>query len=195
MDFDQLAEIKRFAREKVKKGTGSQHGWDHIERVRNNALKIINLLKIKDIDLNLLEASCYLHDVPINRVNYYPLLNHWLEKLTIKRYLPEILGEFKIKENEKNILFNAVYSHPFSIPYKHLNRDKDIYTQVLQDADSIDYFSHEREKSYVNSINKIMIYRLGRFFSKKYLSYGRSHLGQYLNFPELDKFKWYENGY
>ena len=92
-----------------------------------------------------------------------------------------------IDVGEKAILEKAIYSSPFSFPFKKLNRNWDLYTKILQDADTLDFFSYEREASFNKVKEKIVFYAFLGLFSDRALSYGRKNIANYLNFPELAK--------
>jgi HD superfamily phosphohydrolase YqeK len=192
MTEEQFQKIKKYTQAVMKQSNDPQHSFDHVERVRIYALKIVELLKIKDVDLKLIQVACYLHDVPICMFHKSPPIKHWLENYAVIKYLPQVLRELDISGEEYAILLNAIRRHTFTIPYRRLNRNGDIYTKIVQDADSLDYFSHEREESFVKNKNKFFSYFIASLFSKKFLSYGRSHLQQYLNYPELSKHDWYQ---
>ena len=187
MTNNQLKEVKSFVKEKAKKIKDPQHGWDHFQRVANNAQKIVKSLNIQDkIDLNLLLASCYLHDM--NHAFYSPgLMNYFLEKKRLRLILPKILADLPVNENDKKIIENTVYSIPFSFPFKKLNRNGDLYKRILQDADTLDLFSREREVGLENASKMYIFYAFLRIFSGWALKYGRKHLKNYLNFPQLVK--------
>ena len=187
MTTGQLKEIEDYSKKIISSKNIPQHTWGHIIRVRKNALKIVKILNLKNMDLNILEAACILHDVPVIIAKHSWLAGHFLERQSIKLYLPVLLTKLGVSEIEKKILFNAIYNHPFSIPYRHLNKNKDIFTQVLQDADSLDYFSKEREMEFRSSNNMTYLYRLVIRFSKRYFLFGRKHIHLFLNFPNTSR--------
>lgn len=187
MTNNQFKEVKSFVKEKAKKIKDPQHGWEHFQRVANNAQKIVKSLNVQDkIDLNLLLASCYLHD--INHAFYSPsLMNYFLERKRLGLVLPKILADLSVNENDKKIIENTVYSIPFSFPFKKLNRNGDLYKRILQDADTLDFFSKEREVSFEKASKMYIFYAFFRIFSDWALKYGRKNLKNYLNFPQLVK--------
>jgi len=191
MTGEELKKVEKFVRLKMNESNDPQHGWDHLERVRKNAITIVKYLNAKDIDLNLMQAACLLHDVPMSMFKHGPALRHWLENLAINIYLPYILETLKISKGESEILFRAIKFHTFSIPYRRLQRGRDIYTKILQDADSLDFFNYEREESFEKAKSKYFSYRLASIFSSKFLKWGRRHLELYLNYPELAKYSWF----
>ncbi len=167
----------------MEKAKDPQHQFPHLERVVRNALKIVGVLKI-DLDKNLLMAACYLHD--INHSEHSPsLLNYFSETKVLRRILPEILQKFDLSSEENKVIERAIYNHSYSFPFKRLNKDGDVYSRVLQDADTIDFFSKEREKDFSGSKKKFFFYKLISPFSNWAFSYGRKNLKNYLNFSEL----------
>ncbi len=166
-----------------------QHGLDHLLRVQSNAARIAEIIGVESkINKNLLMALCLLHDVPMNMAGNFPLGfigKHLAEKFIIRRKLPGILDELPLTVDEKRIVFGAIVNHPHSIPYKHLNKNKDLYTKILQDADSLDYFSNERMASLEKSKERFFIYRIGSLVSGPYFTWGRKNMREFLNFPEI----------
>jgi len=178
--------IKNFVNDRIREIKDPQHGWMHLRRVASYAQKIVKTLKEDKIDLNVLLAACYLHD--INYIFYSPgLFNYFLEKKRLKKVLPKVIAQLDINKDEKAIIENAIYSDPFSFPFKMLNRNGDLYTKILQDADTLDFFSKERENDFTKSKKKILFYALLRLFSGPILNYGRKNIGNYLNFPQIAK--------
>jgi HD superfamily phosphodiesterase len=162
-----------------------QHEWKHARRVGKNCRTIIQSLNLDNkVDNNLLQAACYLHD--INRVYYPPgFINYFFETRNSKKILPEILSTLGLKESEKTTIENAIYSSSFSFPFKKLNKDKDLYTQILQDADTLDFFNKDRVKSFEKSKGKYFFYKIVGALSNWAVKYGRRNIKNYLNFPEL----------
>jgi hypothetical protein len=180
---DELLRIKKFVKTEIGRGRDPQHDFGHLDRVAKNALKIVNILKIK-LDESVLVTACYLHDLN-HRAGHPSLLNYFSETKTLKRILPGILGKFKLSRKEKKIISEAIYNSPYSFPFRKLNKKKDLYSQVLQDADTIDFFSPEREKSFLRARKKFIFYKFLSPFSFWALGYGRKNLEKYLNFTQL----------
>jgi hypothetical protein len=170
MTESKLKEIKNFVKRKIDKMKDSQHGWKHLQRVADNARNIARSLRVESkINMLLLLAACYLHD--INHAFYTPgLMNYFLESRRQRRVLPGILSELKIDGEERS---------------KRLNKGGDLYTQILQDSDTIDFFSKQREISFKKAAAEFGFYFFLRPFSKWALRYGRNNLKNYLNAPEL----------
>lgn len=187
MTKTQLNKVKIFVKQRTSKLKDPQHGWSHLSRVANYAMHITKTLSAdKKIDTNLLQAACFLHD--INHTYYSPgIFNYFLESKRLKKVLPKILSELSIPESEKEIIENAIYSSPFSFPFRKLNKDKDLYTQILQDADTLDFFSKERERSFKSAVKDFSFYAFLSLFSNWALKYGRKNLYDFLNNPEIAK--------
>ena len=187
MTESDLKEVKTFVKKTVSNNKDPQHGWKHLQRVVSFAEMIVGSLEVEGkIDINLLLAACYLHD--INRAYYAPtLVNYFLETRNSKKILPVIINELNIKGSEKKIIENAIYSSSFSFPFKRLNKKGDLYTKILQDADTLDYFSKEREASFNKAKKDFRFYAFLGLFSGWALNYGRNNLKNYLNFPQIAK--------
>ena len=131
-----------------------------------------------------MQAAGYLHDILLAKrksKNYFSqLYSHIFEKALNKKQIRQVLEQFNLSAEEKEILATAIINHPYSIPYRRLNKQKDLYSKILQDADSLDYVSPERESNFIKGKGKRVI-RL----TKMYLSWIRNNLEKYLNFPEL----------
>jgi 5'-deoxynucleotidase YfbR-like HD superfamily hydrolase len=185
-----LEQIENFVKNKTANLKDLQHSYDHLQRVAKFAIKITQSLKIENkIDKNLLLACCYLHD--INNAFYSPgFINYFSEPKRLKLVLPSILDQINVDRHEKKIIENAVYSSPFSFPFRKLNKDQDIYAQILQDADTLDFFSKEREISFKKARNFFSFYAFLGLFADWGLRYGRKNLKKYLNFPQLAQEKY-----
>jgi hypothetical protein len=189
MSKNKYLEVKKYAQRVMRGSKDPQHTFDHLERVRKNALKIVDLMAFKNIDTNLLQAICLLHDVPVTLFSDSPAVGHFFERIAVKKHLPEVLTSLNIRGNEARIIKEAIYFHNFTIPYRLLNRKGDTYAKVLQDSDSLDYFSKDRERSLEIARNKYPFYFMLSLVSRKFLGYGRAHLGKYLNYQEISD-KW-----
>ncbi len=185
MKKGEVQRIKNFARELMEKSRDPQHDFTHLERVAKNALKMVKILKVEsEIEKDLLVVASYLHDV--NHSHFSPgLVNYFSEKRFLKKVLPGVLKRFDLSQEEKRTISEAVYNSPYSFPFKKLNKDGDLYSKILQDADTIDFFSKEREKSFNQAEKKFLFYKILGLFFLRGLKYGRKHLKNYLNFPEL----------
>jgi hypothetical protein len=184
METTDLQKIKSFAFKRYSQNT-SQHDIRHVEMVNNNALKICAILgKDREIDRNLLSAAGYLHDILKTNIKgglIFSMYYYLFERSLNRKHLSGIIKRFNLPENESKILENAIINHPHSIPFHQLNGKNDIYSQILQDADSIDYVSDTR----LVSFNKKM--RFLSPISKLYIYLIRKNIRFFLNFPEIAK--------
>ena len=183
----QLFKVKNLVNDRVRGIKDPQHGFIHLQRVADFAQKIVKTLKVENkIDVNLLLAACFLHD--INHTFYSPgVLNYFLETKRLKKVLPKVLAEMDIDVGEKAILEKAIYSSPFSFPFKKLNRSGDLYAKILQDADTLDFFSRQREVSFNKAKKNIVFYAFLGLFSGPALAHGRKNIANYLNFSQIAK--------
>ncbi len=191
MTKEKLIKVEIYSKDILSKSSDVQHSFKHLDRVRKNALKIVSLLKINDIELNLLQAMCLLHDIPQSMFNYGPAMKHFFEPYAVSKYLPKILNYLDITKEDQHILMNAITHHPFTVPYKRLNRKGNVYLKILQDSDTIDFLNADREKSFMKIKNNFIFYKILSLVSIKYLSYVRGNVGEYLNFPELARYNWF----
>jgi len=185
MDTKTLEIIKNYSIKEYSKSVDKFHDLKHIERVVKNASWIVRKLKMEDlIDINLLNASCYLHDILIaNRNaknNFSQLYNNLIERSLNRKYMMKILDFFDLDTKEKQILSVAIINHPNSIPFRILNRQGDLYTKILQDADSLDYISLNRQQNLIEEKGKLL-----NQIANKYIFWIRKNIKKYLNFPEL----------
>ena len=169
------------------KSSDPVHDWRHVDRVRMIALEIVKFLKIKRIDSNLLEAGCLLHD--LGYVN--------TKAGVLEMYFGEVKATLKLLEKlrEKELAFvdywdwrvilEAVKHHPLSFPFRKLNKKRNIYCQLLQDADTVDYFNQEK---LVEALKKKKIDWIHKNFKFVY-EFGYNNLRFFLNKPSVaDKF-------
>jgi hypothetical protein len=124
-----------------------------------------------------MEAICYVHD--LTYTVYDPgVKTYFLERRYITWILGGFLKEFDIDGKEKNIIINACSRHTHSFPFRRLNKKGDIYTKILQDADTIDFFQEDRMNSFLegNSRMFIPVVRLLRIVRSKFINF-------FLNIP------------
>jgi len=185
MTQKQLVQIKKYCLEKMALSQDPQHDIGHIQRVKQNALKITDLLNLKSkLNLNLLQAICYLHDIHYS--NLIPSLKaHLTEEKILQQTLPRVIKQFDIFSKDQEIILDAIYNSPHSFPFKKLNPQGSYYLKILQDADTIDYFSPERLVSLKQAKKKFFFYRLVSLFSGPVLRFGLKNLKNYLNYPHL----------
>lgn len=185
----QLAKIRQFARTEMQKSPDPQHDFAHVDRVRRNAFRIAKLFNLDDvIDRNLLSAICYLHDLAFTA--HKPSLRTWfLERRLVKKRLERLplLDLLGIPEEEKRIILNAITRHPHAFPLRRLNRHRDFYSQVLQDADTLDLYSVERLTTFTVSRQLFFFYRISSLFVDISHRLYKRNITKYLNFPKLAK--------
>ena len=185
MTESQLQQIKSVVRDKLAPFPHSQHGLTHVQRVWHNAQRLALELRQTDSHfLILLEATCYLHD--LGNVKSSPLLLRYVfeAQWTLNLTTPLLKG-INLPESEISLINHAILRHPWSIPFHRLNKQQDILTQILQDADSIDYFHPLRFlQPKVNLKSKSwgflflpIVYWYERF--------GQNHIHWFLNQPQF----------
>ena len=187
MTGSQLDKIRTFTAEEMKKSLDPQHDFVHLERVRTNALRIADLLDLNGaIDRNLLSAICYLHDLAFTARK--PGLRTWFfEGRFVKKRLKRLtlLDRLGVSQEEKRIMFTAIIRHPLAFPLRRLNRRRDYYTQLLQDADTLDFYSAERLASFTVSRQRFLFYRVCSVFAGFSHRLYHRNIHKYLNFPQL----------
>lgn len=188
MNRHELQKIEKFSRDVLLNVANPSHDWEHIQRVVKNARWILKKLNIKNIDLNLITAACYLHDIPVvlyARGPFGLIVGHYFEPKAIEVELPKILDKFSLSDEERKIIYMAVYNHPGSEGGR-LNRDGDIYSKVLQDADTYDVASDARIVGYKKSRAIFYSWAVPLIYGL-YTRYRRENIARCLNFPELAK--------
>lgn len=144
MTHKELSTIKQYALKAYAGSIGNSHDLEHIRNVYKNASYLAKKHAIK-VDTNLLEAICYLHDLTYTK--YSVGLRAWLfESRYVKKELDTIFhaGNVSINDDDKQILYDAVVNHPHSFPFRVLNKQRSIYAQLLQDADTVELFRLQR---------------------------------------------------
>jgi len=189
MTNNQLITLVNKVKSLLKGAPEPLHAFDHVERVARNTVKIAEILGLKkEIDINLLQAAGYLHDVP--KALTYPDLKssiktNFFEAQLVKKMMPGILAKLDVDSKEKEVLFKATVNHPLSYPYRKLNKKGDVYTKILQDADTLDLFSPERMAMFDRYKKNHLAYRIIGRFTKLHTALGFKHLSWFLNYPEL----------
>lgn len=166
--------------EKVSNVKDTSHDINHISRVRENSLKICNVLNLKDDDIDkyLLQIICLLHDFAFTYKKsnlFIHIFEGTIVKKIVKKYLEPISD---LTKEEKGVILTAVKNHPGSFPYKFLNKNKDIYSKILQDSDTLDLFRKERISNLKND------YPIMMFFMKNMFNPGPEKIKKYLNFEK-----------
>ena len=185
MTTKQLSQIKKLVVLQMSRVEDSQHDLSHLLRVRDNALKIVKVLGLTDkIDSNLLEAICFLHD--LTYVNHKTGLVAWvLERRFIREEVEKLLNKVEISSREKKIIIRAVVSHPHSFPLKRLNKSGDLYSQILQDSDTLDEFSKVRIDNFKKECSSSFSGRVKFFLLSPLIKYGKKNIDKFLNYPLL----------
>lgn len=182
MTDKQLYEVEKFVFACMRNSLDEQHDFSHVDRVRKNAIKIAQKLRIsKQLDLNLLQAMCLLHDYTYSK--YKASIGVYIfEGKIIKSLLSSLLDDFGLSDSDKVELIQAVSLHPHSFPFRRLAFKGSIYAKILQDADTQDFFYEKRVESFIHSNRK---YKITAPLSNLLVAYGRKNLGKYLNFPSI----------
>jgi hypothetical protein len=184
---DTYREIKAYAIARMAKTKDSGHDDKHILRVKNNALKIVRLLELEGkIDKNLLKATCLLHDFTYS-VRKPSTYTYIFEGSIEKHIIRTVLEKFSLSDTSKKIIIDAVYRHAHSFPFRKLNRGHDIYTKILQDADTLDYFDCLRVGAYMRKHDRGIFGDIKKKLTEKFIKYGLTNLSSFLNYPELAK--------
>lgn len=184
---DVYKDIEKYAFSQIVKSKDINHDKNHILRVRDNALKIVRLLKLENnIDTNLLKAICLLHD--ITYVEKKPSIYvYFFEGHIEKKIAQSVLMKFNLPSEMKDIIIDAVSRHTHSFPFKRLNRKRNPYVKILQDADTLDFFYCSRIKIHTGKSDKGVFKNIRIFMSRKLIEYGINNLAIFLNYPILAK--------
>lgn len=177
--------LTQLAHREMRRTTDSFHNLAHVERVRKNALRIAAIFGLeKSLDINLLQTACLLHD--LTYVAHRPgLRTRICEGRLVNKKALAVLEKVGVGERDKATILRAVVNHPHSFPLQRLHKDADVYTKILQDADTLDIFHPARMRSFRSVRRKFLAYRLLSPFSIPLFNYGRKNLEKFLNFPEL----------
>jgi len=173
------------------------HDISHIERVKDNALKIARMKELnkeETFDLKLLEAMCLVHDLSYVYYKTGLKLNINENKL-IAKILPEFLAECDISDKDKKSIINAASKHSHSYPFKKLNKKEDLYTQILQDADTLDLFHEKRVENFKEKITRKKLLKPAGKITDIIINHSKKNIHKYLNMPEIvEKFHFCECG-
>ncbi len=175
----QLEAIKNKAKTEMSNTNNLLHQMDHIHDVVDNARELTQILNLQDkIDNNLLLACCYLHDLTYAS-NPFFLKAYIFEGKLVQKPARKILKQVNANIPDTQSILHALKNHPHSFPFKKLNKDQDLYSSLLQDADTIDVFDEDRLKKLFHSLgikNRII---------KSFVKFGFENLEDYLNFPSV----------
>lgn len=182
MDQQQLKKIQFFAKNAMLKSKDTTHDWGHIERVVKNAHSVANYLNL-DLDKNLLKTCALLHDFSFSKNRGNTFVKHSFEvPMTLRLLRKAFVSELNfVSVQDQSVIIEAIKHHAFSFPYHRLNRKRSLYSQVLQDADTIDYFSKERFQQACQRKSLLITYKLLKFI----YDFGFHNLKYFLNFPQL----------
>lgn len=184
MTKDQLKKIESIVYKEMA-NVKAPHDLSHIKRVRKNALQIAKMLNCEnELDMYVLEASALLHDLTYSekKSNLY---TYFFERLLSKKKPAQVLNNVAVNPFEKHIILNAISKHPYSMPHQILNKKEDLYTRILQDADTLDYFSKPRIETFKQKFKKSIC--LGILLSLSFIMIRivSRNIKKYLNFPEI----------
>ncbi|HJX45677.1 MAG TPA: HD domain-containing protein [Patescibacteria group bacterium] len=178
-------QIKTYSLSRMAKLKDSNHNDEHVIRVKNNALKIIRLLGIeKEVDENLLKAICLLHDFTYT-IRKPSLYTYIFEGHIERRIIRLVLEKFDLSQRVREIIVGAVFRHTHSFPFRRLNKKHGIYSKILQDADTLDFFNCLRIKMFMSKHDKGIFRNIREYLSGKLIEYGINNLGKFLNYPKL----------
>jgi HD superfamily phosphodiesterase len=183
----ELARIKEKIKNLLKNAPEPLHAFDHALRVSENSAKIAIALGVDtEIDMNILQAAGLLHDIPkaLTPTTFLKsLASHFLEASLVKNNLPQILDKLELKGKERNTIYNAILRHSLSFPYRRLNKNADLYTKIIQDADTLDLFSPQRMAKFRKYRKSLLQYKL----IGGIIDWGVNYKSWFLNYPELAK--------
>lgn len=117
-------------REKVKgiMENDVSHGFDHVERVYNLAMRIA---KTEKVDLDILKSAVLLHDVARGKENKGEIECHASGGKIIAK---EILSEMKFPKEKISAVLHCIEVHRYSKNLKAEAKE----AEILQDADRLD---------------------------------------------------------
>lgn len=185
MTKHQLQAIDKHARRVMSKTLDPQHSYQHVDKVRQNALKIVDILHLqKKIDLHLLQAACLLHDVTF--AYHRPGFITWVKEAKyLKNILPDMLAQFHLSVGDRYLLSEAVYKHTFGFPFRLLNQKYSLYSQIVQDADFLEAIAKTRLIDLRENRNLSKFYKVVSLFSGLFIKRIRNKAGKYLNLPNI----------
>ena len=134
------------------------HGWNHAQSVVANAKCIFNQVDF-DIDIDILLTAALLHDLHYSVEKNSKLVSYIAERKICARVTRQVLEKFgqTFTAREQAIIVQAVYNHPFSFPFRNLNKSNDYYSQILQDADTMEFFNPLRAPKFVHTVDNFVI--------------------------------------
>src|SRR4030067_1525399 len=183
MTDSQLHAIVSYVTQQFTAQTNSSHNLDHLNRVWQNAHHLAHLTHHTDPQcLRLLKAVCYLHD--LSYATPIPLLFQYFTEVRRTNILvTPLLRQLQVPSSDIVQITHAITHHPWSIPFRRLNPHQDYLTQILQDADSIDYFHPLRLRvalQWTAQHYLTFMHPLINWFAKS----GQDHIRLFLNLPQ-----------
>lgn len=184
MTKKQFIQVENYAKKTMSRTLDERHDYKHVNTVRNNALKIVNILNINHIDTYTLQSACLLHDLTYTK--YKSSLYAFLfEGLLVRPELKKAFTHLEIDMQDKTLIWKSVIHHPNILYFVRLFKTKDLYTSILQDADAIESFRKSRIESYDKKYkNKFISMLIQKITTRLYL-YGKKNLIFVLNYPKL----------
>jgi len=121
------------------------HGYNHALQVIKNSHCIANKHGC-NVDLELLSIAALLHDMHFSIESHTPIYAYIFEPYVAPRVAKDIISMSGVNFSfqELDIILEAIKNHPHSFPFRRLNRSKDLYSQILQDADTLELFNTKR---------------------------------------------------
>lgn len=126
------------------------HDWAHIERVLVNLEKIkiaLPLEKTRDLDDKILKLAVAWHDM--SYIKYRATLAQYLlESWRTKKIIHHYFIQADLDKEETDLINDIILHHDwveiFILKWLVLNKKRSLYHQIVQDADTLDSYSHER---------------------------------------------------
>jgi len=181
----QIKQIYKKAESLMRETLDPQHDFSHVSRVVKNALQIADLVDHKkEVDKNILQIACLFHDITF--IRHKPSIKTWLfEGRMAVRILRELeILDFLSQEDLLKIEI-SIRHHGLSFPLRKLNKKRDLYCRILQDADTFDLFHEERIGNLKKSKKKTLFYKIIYIFHKPAAKFGKKKICYFLNFPHL----------
>ena len=183
MTNKQLQAIEKFTKKSMTKTLDPEHDYDHVNRVRKNTLKIVDILKVNDqIDRNLFQAAGLLHDILFIK-HKFNLVTYFKEPIYLKQMLPGILKQFNLTHEEEHLLSDAIYHHTHAYPFRRLNKHRSLYAQILQDADQIEMFKEDRILKLKEVGKDSLLYKILSMLSGFFVKRVKRNFHKYINNP------------
>ncbi len=188
MTTEQFQSLFQKAKELMAVTKDANHDWSHIERVLDNIKKIMRMLpeKIRQtIDEKLLILAAVWHDVSYHQFKA-GVVHYFLEGQRVGRIAEKYFLAAQLDQEKIGLLVDVVRHHTFST-FGRLNRQRTVYHQILQDADTIDMFNASRLAQTRELARQSWFWRLTIFFEPYTRNWFRRHRDFLFNFPELIK--------